>query len=189
MTKDEALNKIATVNAMDYEYQAWAREALTQPCGLECDCTDVCKQIDYKALWQQMCERCDELDKKLAQLEYKSTSDHQFMENAQGELERIKLVQTGVGIEQRAEEAYEAAKHRSWVGVSDEVAQPEQDWIERERAVGYREGHMAALSQRTWIGLPMEEFKFIASKYLLSREVGLEYFQEEIESKLKELNT
>jgi len=22
---------------------------------------------DYKALWQQMCERCDELDKKLAQ--------------------------------------------------------------------------------------------------------------------------
>ena len=24
---------------------------------------------DYKALWQQMCERCDELDKKLAQQE------------------------------------------------------------------------------------------------------------------------
>jgi hypothetical protein len=84
-----------------------------KPCGLECDCTDVCKQEakdepvalkpcayeskekkmcrkcgqvhaeaiwdttppqqeakdepDYKALWQQMCERCDELDKKLAQ--------------------------------------------------------------------------------------------------------------------------
>jgi hypothetical protein len=38
-----------------------------KPCGLECDCTDVCKQDDYKALWQQMCERCDELDKKLAQ--------------------------------------------------------------------------------------------------------------------------
>ena len=31
MTKDEALIKIATVNAMDYEYQAWAREALAQP--------------------------------------------------------------------------------------------------------------------------------------------------------------
>jgi hypothetical protein len=26
-----ALEKIATVNAMDYEYQAWAREALAQP--------------------------------------------------------------------------------------------------------------------------------------------------------------
>ena len=37
MTKDEALKlaletleKIANVNAMDYEYQAWAREALKQ---------------------------------------------------------------------------------------------------------------------------------------------------------------
>ena len=41
---------------------------VTKPCGLECDCTDVCEQeTDYKALWQQMCERCDELDKKLAQ--------------------------------------------------------------------------------------------------------------------------
>ena len=38
-----------------------------KPCGLECDCTDVCKQENYKALWQQMCERCDELDKRLAQ--------------------------------------------------------------------------------------------------------------------------
>jgi hypothetical protein len=27
----QALEKIATVNAMDYEYQAWAREALAQP--------------------------------------------------------------------------------------------------------------------------------------------------------------
>jgi hypothetical protein len=40
---------------------------VTKACGLECDCTDVCEQDDYKALWQQMCERCDELDKKLAQ--------------------------------------------------------------------------------------------------------------------------
>ena len=37
MTKDEALQlaldtleKISNVNAMDYEYQAWAREALKQ---------------------------------------------------------------------------------------------------------------------------------------------------------------
>ena len=32
------------------------------------------------------------------------------------------------------------------------------DWIERERAVGYREGHRAALAQRTWIGLTDEDF-------------------------------
>lgn len=69
-----------------------------------------------------------ELEDALAQTDYKSTSDYQLMENAQGELERIKLVQTGVGIEQRAEEAYEAAKQRSWIGVSDEVAQPEEDY-------------------------------------------------------------
>jgi hypothetical protein len=37
------------------------------------------------------------------------------------------------------------------------VAQPEQDWIGRERAVGYREGHRAALAQRTWVGLTKEE--------------------------------
>ena len=43
--------------------------------------------------------------------------------------------------------------------------------------------------QCTWVGLDIDEFKFIASKYLLNREVGLEYFQEEIEDKLKELNT
>ena len=44
------------------------------------------------------------------------------------------------------------------------------------------------LKQRTWVGLDTDEFKFIASKYLLNREVGLEYFQEEIEDKLKEKN-
>ena len=30
-------------------------------------------------------------------------------------------------------------------------------FADRERAVGYREGHMAALSQRTWVGLTDEE--------------------------------
>lgn len=35
MTKDEALIKIATVNAMDYEYQAWAREALANDTSQE----------------------------------------------------------------------------------------------------------------------------------------------------------
>jgi hypothetical protein len=42
--------------------------------------------------------------------------------------------------------------------------------------------------QRTWVGLDKDEFKYIASKYLLNREAGLEYFQEEIEAKLKEKN-
>ena len=46
-----------------------------------------------------------------------------------------------------------------------------------------------AQPERTWVGLTADEFKFIASKYLLSREAGLEYFQEEIETKSKEKNT
>jgi hypothetical protein len=41
---------------------------------------------------------------------------------------------------------------------------------------------------RTWQGLPPDEFKYIASKYLLNREAGLEYFQQELETKLRELN-
>ena len=32
-------------------------------------------------------------------------------------------------------------------GFKEALAQPEQDWIERERAVGYREGHQNALKQ------------------------------------------
>ena len=31
--------------------------------------------------------------------------------------------------------------------MKEALAQPEQDWIERERAVGYREGHQNALKQ------------------------------------------
>jgi hypothetical protein len=43
--------------------------------------------------------------------------------------------------------------------------------------------------RKEWVGLTDEEFRFIASKYLLTRETGLGYFQEEIEEKLKEKNT
>jgi hypothetical protein len=31
--------------------------------------------------------------------------------------------------------------------IKEALAQPEQDWIERERAVGYREGHQNAIKQ------------------------------------------
>ena len=33
---------------------------------------------DYKALWQQMCERCDELDKKLAQRTWVGLTDEEI---------------------------------------------------------------------------------------------------------------
>ena len=43
--------------------------------------------------------------------------------------------------------------------------------------------------RKEWVGLTDVEFKFIASKYSLNTEVGLGYFHEEIEAKLKEKNT
>ena len=58
---------------------------------------------------------------------------------------------------------------------------------EAVRYVFYSQFHPAP--KRGWVGLTDDEFKFIASKYLLNREAGLGYFQEEIEAKIKEKNT
>jgi hypothetical protein len=60
------------------------------------------------------------------------------------------------------------------------AAQPDMAWIERERAVGYREGHMAALAQRQWVGLTDEEIEpyYAANKPLIKW----------VETKLKEKN-
>jgi hypothetical protein len=33
------------------------------------------EKVDYKALWEQMCQRCDELDKKLAQRTWVGLTD------------------------------------------------------------------------------------------------------------------
>ena len=45
------------------------KEALAQPK----------QQPDYKAWWKEMCERCDELDKKLARQEQNPERDHEPM--------------------------------------------------------------------------------------------------------------
>ena len=70
--------------------------------------------------------------------------------------------------------------------IKEALAQPEQDWIERERAVGYREGHMAALAQRTWIGLTDEDF--LEACQIAERGNYLVAFQR-IQAKLKEKNS
>ena len=44
-------------------------------------------------------------------------------------------------------------------------------------------------SKKEWVGLTDEEFKFIASKYSLPTQTGMEYFKDELEAKLKEKNT
>ena len=43
--------------------------------------------------------------------------------------------------------------------------------------------------KREWVGLTDEEFKFIASKYSLPTQTGMEYFKDELEAKLKEKNS
>jgi len=53
MTKDEALQMTGKQPPAPWNTTPPQLEAKDEP--------------DYKALWQQMCERCDELDKKLAQ--------------------------------------------------------------------------------------------------------------------------
>ena len=65
--------------------------------------------------------------------------------------------------------------------------EPEQDWIERERAVGYREGHMAALAQRTWVGLTLDERIELAQDVDWAIGAYCEY-AEKIEAKVKEKN-
>ncbi len=43
--------------------------------------------------------------------------------------------------------------------------------------------------KKEWVGLMDEEFMAIAQKYSLATRVGLEYFKDELEAKLKEKNT
>lgn len=80
--------------------------------------------------------------------------------------------------------------------IREALAQPEQEPIGIN---GLTEAETSATAsvmglvnttppQREWVGLSIDEFKFIASKYLLSKEAGLEYFKEEIEAKLREKN-
>ena len=64
-----------------------------------------------------------------------------------------------------------------------------KDGVLIEQTIQYNpQGEKLPYPQHTWVGLDFDEFKFIASKYLLNREAGLEYFQEEIEAKLRSKN-
>jgi len=60
--------------------------------------------------------------------------------------------------------------------------------LEQERAVGYREGHMAALAQRTWVELTLDERIELAQDVDWAVGAYCEY-AEKIESKLKDKNT
>ena len=223
MTKDEALNLAleALEKCYGYRNHEWMNEAITdikealandtsqervdetsknvhKPCGLECDCTDVCKQVDYKALWQQMCERCDELDKRLSQSE--QAPMNYYRADAKGNLER-----TDIHSAQPEQDL--------WAGATiDErwyiTRQPEQEpvawamyqkgrllsfWMDKGDAYNFEFTSEHSWSplytsppQRTWVGLTDAEMKQTCYEacsydpYTIARA---------IEAKLKEKNT
>ena len=99
------------------------------------------------------------LDYEPAQ-QYSATSDHRLMENAQGELERIKLVQTGVGIGKPEQEPV------AWLDLLREARDNCKASIVEEGISASRKEYRidlesrltAALNtsppaQRTWVGL------------------------------------
>ena len=98
--------------------------------------------------------------------------------NAKEVITAIKEALANEALEKMAENARE-------LGLDYE---PEQDWIERERAVGYREGHRAALAQRTWVGLTPDERIELAQDVDWAIGAYCEY-AEKIEANLKEKNT
>jgi hypothetical protein len=64
------------------------------------------------------------------------------------------------------------------------------DWIERERAVGYREGHRAALAQRTWVGLTDKEIDELWMSHHddFGNALSATGYERAIEAKLKDKN-
>jgi hypothetical protein len=99
MTKDEALRLALEALEAHADIGLKADKAITAiKAALEAK-----DEPDYKALWQQMCERCDELDKKLAQPEHGWTP-----ERIAG-MARLKAQQ-----DKRLE------PQRTWVGLTDE---------------------------------------------------------------------
>jgi hypothetical protein len=113
MTKDEALR--LALEAMEYadaclkkqlttkEKHEHAQDLLMEAGTAIKAALEAKDEPDYKALWQQMCERCDELDKKLAQPEHGWTP-----ERIAG-MARLKAQQ-----DKRLE------PQRTWVGLTDE---------------------------------------------------------------------
>jgi len=73
--------------------------------------------------------------------------------------------------------------------ITPPAAHPDMAWIERERAVGYREGHMAALAQRQWVGLTDEERMDILLNLNWDKKLSHMDTALAIEAKLKEKNT
>jgi len=120
------------------------------------------------------------------------------------ETNQVTLTQTNIGIGERGMEAYEAAKERGWVGVSDErlMEMPKQEQGEPVACIhrnskltleiksayekGFEHGFESA-KKREWIGLT-EEDKQIAFDDT-QEGGGFWEFADAIEAKLRSKNT
>jgi myo-inositol catabolism protein IolC len=120
------------------------------------------------------------------------------------ETNHVTLTQTNVGIGERGMEAYEAAKKRGWVGLSDErlMEMPKQEPVALP-CCGYADASAVKWNplndvvqchncgqtytpppQRTWVGLPNGEMIELSEMELGAWDLILE-----VEAKLKERNT
>jgi|688.fasta_scaffold71186_4 hypothetical protein len=71
MTKDEALLMCLEYIEKNAHERKYVRHAIKAA-------IEVKNEPDYKELWQQMCERCDSLDKKLTQRTWVEIDDEDF---------------------------------------------------------------------------------------------------------------
>lgn len=86
-------------------------------------------QPDYKALWLEMCERCDELDKKLAQQEPVAWAHHSTFQNLNS-FERTRYSAT---LAKKQTDAcciplYTSPPQGTWVGLTDEEVDQFHNW-------------------------------------------------------------
>jgi hypothetical protein len=137
----DALQQIAHVSAMDYEYQQWAVEAITA------------------------------IKEALAQPEQEPMTKA-------GELRAMKTE-----LWKQREQDGKCKYCTDGCPACDARKLPEQDWIERERAVGYREGHRAALAQRTWVGLDEEDYIKAYELCDFDKNAAFEFFEAKLRSK------
>jgi len=117
----------------------------------------------------------------------------------------LTLTQTNVGIGERGMEAYEAAKERGWVGLSDErlMKMPKQEpvlWMMPDgktadkwalQFYGGQKGKplYTAPPQSTWVGLTENQIDELEKEFIGFSVPNIYNFVQAIEAKLKERNT
>ena len=90
-----------------------------------------------------------------------------LQESLREHMAEIQRLRAALATEQEPEpDEIERIMLEVWQDVGDPqfpyIAPPQREWMEKERAVGYREGHQAALKQREWQGLTDKDIDDIA---------------------------